>query len=46
MPAAEWHILELYPAHTMYMHAFLANKNDELPLPMMGMQKPYRFNYL
>lgn len=46
MPAAEWHILELYPAHTMYMHAFLANKNDEMPLPMMGMQKPYRFNYL
>jgi nucleoside-diphosphate-sugar epimerase len=46
MPAAEWHILELYPSHSLYMHAFLANKSDEHPMPMMGMQKPYRFDYL
>jgi hypothetical protein len=46
MPQAEWHMLELYPTHTMYMHAFLANKSDQQPLPMMGMQKPYRFEYL
>jgi nucleoside-diphosphate-sugar epimerase len=46
MPAAEWHVLELYPTHTMYMHAFLANKKDERPLPMMGMQKPFRFEYM
>ncbi len=46
MPGAEWHILELYPSHTMYMHAFLGNKNDSTPMPMMGMQKPYRFNGL
>jgi nucleoside-diphosphate-sugar epimerase len=46
MPGAEWHILELYPSHTMYMHAFLASKSDDSPMPMMGMQKPYRFNHL
>jgi len=43
MPEAEWHVLELYPTHTMYMHAFLATKSDAQPMPMMGMQKPYRF---
>jgi hypothetical protein len=46
MPQAEWHVLELHPSHAMYMHAFLANKSDERPLPMMGMQKPYRFEYV
>jgi nucleoside-diphosphate-sugar epimerase len=46
MPEAEWHVLELYPTHTMYMHAFLAAKSDRQPLPMMGMQKPYRFEYV
>lgn len=46
MPQAEWHVLELYPAHVMYMHAFLANKDDERPLAMMGMQKPFRFEYV
>ncbi len=46
MPAAEWHVLELYPAHTMYMHAFLANKADVTPMPRMGMHKPYRFDHL
>jgi nucleoside-diphosphate-sugar epimerase len=46
MPEAEWHVLELYPTHTMYMHAFLANKQDDRPLPMMGMQKPFRFEYV
>jgi nucleoside-diphosphate-sugar epimerase len=46
MPQAEWHVLELYPTHTRYMHAFLANKSDRQPLPMMGMQKPYRFEYV
>jgi nucleoside-diphosphate-sugar epimerase len=46
MPQAEWHVLELYPTHAMYMHAFLANKTDERPLPMMGMQKPFRFEYV
>jgi nucleoside-diphosphate-sugar epimerase len=46
MPQAEWHVLELYPTHVMYMHAFLANKTDERPLPMMGMQKPFRFEYV
>jgi hypothetical protein len=46
MPEAEWHVLELYPSHTMYMHAFLAAKTDPHPMPMMGMQKPYRFEYL
>ncbi len=46
LPAAEWHILELYLSHSLYMHAFLANKGDERPMPMMGMQKPYRFDYL
>jgi len=46
MPQAEWHVLELYPTHTMYMHAFLAAKSDLQPLPMMGMQKPYRFEHL
>src|SRR5262249_2825743 len=33
MPQAEWHVLELYPTHATYMHAFLANNTDELPLP-------------
>jgi nucleoside-diphosphate-sugar epimerase len=46
MPQAEWHVLEVYRTHTMYMHAFLANKSDVQPLPMMGMQKPFRFEYL
>ena len=46
MPQAEWHVLELFPTHAMYMHAFLANKSDERPLPMMGMQKPFRFEYV
>jgi hypothetical protein len=46
MPEAEWHVLELYPTHTMYMHAFLAAKSDRQPMPMMGMQKPYRFEYM
>ena len=46
MPQAEWHVLEVYRTHTMYMHAFLANKTDLQPLPMMGMQKPFRFEYL
>lgn len=46
MPQAEWHVLEVYPTHTMYMHAFLANKSDRQPLPMMGMQRPYKFEYL
>jgi hypothetical protein len=45
MPGAEWHVLELYPTHAMYMHAFLADLNDAAPMPMMGMQKPYRFLY-
>jgi hypothetical protein len=46
MPQAEWHVLQVYSTHTMYMHAFLANKSDQQPLPMMGMQKPYRFEYI
>jgi nucleoside-diphosphate-sugar epimerase len=46
MPRAEWHVLQVYSTHTMYMHAFLANKSDQQPLPMMGMQKPYRFEYI
>ena len=46
MPQAEWHVLKVYATHTMYMHAFLANKSDQQPLPMMGMQKPYRFEYI
>ena len=46
MPQAEWHVLQVYSTHTMYMHAFLANKSDQQPLPMMGMQKPYKFEYL
>ena len=46
MPQAEWHVLELYPTHAMYMHAFLANKSDDRPMPMMGMQKPFRFEYV
>jgi nucleoside-diphosphate-sugar epimerase len=46
MPEAEWHVLELYPTHTMYMHAFLAAKSDPQPMPMMGMQEPYRFEYV
>jgi hypothetical protein len=46
MPEAEWHVLELYPTHTMYMHAFLAAKTDAQPMPMMGMQQPYRFEYV
>jgi hypothetical protein len=46
MPEAEWHVLELYPTHTMYMHAFLATKSDAQPIPMMGMQKPFRFEYV
>jgi nucleoside-diphosphate-sugar epimerase len=46
MPEAEWHLLELHPTHTMYMHAFLAAKTDAEPMPMMGMQKPYRFEFM
>ena len=46
MPQAEWHVLQVFSTHTMYMHAFLANKSDQQPLPMMGMQKPYRFEYI
>jgi hypothetical protein len=46
MPQAEWHVLQVYRTHTMYMHAFLASKSDQQPLPMMGMQKPYKFEYL
>lgn len=46
MPQAEWHVLQVYSTHTMYMHAFLANKSDQQPLPTMGMQKPYKFEYL
>jgi hypothetical protein len=46
MPEAEWHVLELYPTHTMYLHAFLAAKSDTQPMAMMGMQKPYWFEYV
>jgi nucleoside-diphosphate-sugar epimerase len=46
MPTAEWHVLELHPAHAMYLHAFLAHPDDAAPMPTMGMQRPFRFTYV